>query len=622
VVEERVSGNLARAAGPLAVALVFLWALVRSWGMWPDVQVDFGRELYVPWRIVSGDRLYADLAYFNGPLSAHWNALWFRVFGVGLSTLVWVNILISAAIVVLLFRMLERVSDRFSASVAAMFFAAVFAFGQLTPAGNYNYATPYSHELTHGLALSLLAIAALWGRMRELSAIVTRDLFVAGGIAGLVFLTKPEVFVALALSLGAGLGLEAWGCGRTLGETLRRLGFLALGMLIPTMLAFAWLGFGAGPSFAWAGIAGPWLSIFEPRLSSLAYYRWVMGTLNLSLSVERIALWTGLYLAVLAPLLIVALAARGRWAGEGAATTRMRRLWPALGLLAFVGLLSVRMSPDQASHALRPLSLVTPLLVLASLIAFARAHRGGMEVSIPLLRVVLCVFALGMQAKMFLNTQPNHYGFALVMPATLLFIVALVGWIPEWIRSRSGSGLLFRVGACVAISIVALAAIEKSQRFFEARTTPVAGGRDAFVAGDRAPAMNAAMRYLSKHMGPDETLIVLPEGVMINYLIRRPNPTPYFNVMPPEIILFGERTMLEAYRESPPDYVALVHKKTALYGYPYFGRHYGQAIQRWLDDDYVLVEAMGRPPFRDDTGFGIAILQRRSGRTAHDLREN
>lgn len=40
--------------------------------------VDFGRELYVPWRLAEGDALFRDVVHFNGPLSPYLNAALFR----------------------------------------------------------------------------------------------------------------------------------------------------------------------------------------------------------------------------------------------------------------------------------------------------------------------------------------------------------------------------------------------------------------------------------------------------------------------------------------------------------------------------------------------------------------
>ncbi len=39
---------------------------------------------------------------------------------------------------------------------------ALSGFSQFTHTRNYNFICPYSHEMTHGFFLSLLALAAAW----------------------------------------------------------------------------------------------------------------------------------------------------------------------------------------------------------------------------------------------------------------------------------------------------------------------------------------------------------------------------------------------------------------------------------------------------------------------------
>ena len=75
----------------LGAAVAMLWL---SWAKWPDPLIDFGRELYVPWMLAGGKVLYRDLLYFRGPLSPYLNALWFVLFGTGLHTLVWMNLVL------------------------------------------------------------------------------------------------------------------------------------------------------------------------------------------------------------------------------------------------------------------------------------------------------------------------------------------------------------------------------------------------------------------------------------------------------------------------------------------------------------------------------------------------
>ena len=140
-----------------------------SWGKWTDVHIDFGNELYIPWRITAGDALYRDIAYRHGPFSHSLNALFFLLFGVSLRTLVLCNLLILAGICALAFRSFRQVFGRATATVVCCAFLAVFGFSQYAGISNYNYVTPYQHAQTHGIALSLAMMVALVEALRRAS---------------------------------------------------------------------------------------------------------------------------------------------------------------------------------------------------------------------------------------------------------------------------------------------------------------------------------------------------------------------------------------------------------------------------------------------------------------------
>src|SRR5688500_16473830 len=135
----------ARWLGPLLIALAGAIVLAWSWGTWPDPLTDAGRELYVPWRLSEGDRLYAEIAYFNGPLSPYVNALWFKLFGVSIRTLVIANLALCALLVTLMYRVMLHVAGRFAADACGLVVVLIFAFGQYSSdIDNYNYLLPYS----------------------------------------------------------------------------------------------------------------------------------------------------------------------------------------------------------------------------------------------------------------------------------------------------------------------------------------------------------------------------------------------------------------------------------------------------------------------------------------------
>src|SRR5208283_4975736 len=84
----------------------------------------------------------------------------------------------------------------------------------------------------------------------------------------------------------------------------------------------------------------------------------------------------------------------------------------------------------------------------------------------------------------------------------------------------------------------------------------------------------------------DKSLACFPEGITINYLARLRTATGYVNFNPPDLLLFGEDRMLEALKDSPPDYVFLVHKDTSEFGERFFGRDYGRKIFAWIEENY------------------------------------
>ena len=204
-----------------------------------------------------------------------------------------------------------------------------------------------------------------------------------------------------------------------------------------------------------------------------------------------------------------------------------------------------------------------------------------------------------------------HYGFALALPALLLVVVALVGWLPALVDARGRSGWVLRGASLALMAVAAVAHLERTHAFLGLNIATVGEGADAFRADGRGPFVNQALSELAERAAPGETLAVFPEGVMLNWLTRRTNPTPYINFMPPELLLFGEQHIVEAFDAAPPDWVLLVHKDTTEYGYPLFGPDYGRSLAEWISTRYEPVQQFGQPPLEPGTAFGILLLRRR-----------
>jgi len=575
--------------------------LAWTWRTWPDPLVDFGRELYVPWQITLGRTLYRDIAYFNGPFSPYLNALWMRLLGVSLTTVIVANLAIVAVVLALLYSLLKLAADRVSALVACLFFIALFGFGRIVAVGNYNFITPYSHELTHGIALSLGALACLY-LPRNLG---TKNVAAAGLLMGLAFLTKVEVVLACVVAVAAGFLLRAAAEPRV--QRRQFVGVLLVTALTPVLLAFAYLSSRMPPSTALQGTLGSMYWTFGSKVASSPFYRAEIGIDHLRSNLADMFIGTGL-LCVAALLAVGGGLVARRITGT---PTSRAAAWLALVITALLGVLTLR-SPHWFATIPKALPLAMVLFVAIWLATYIREPLVPERVRILGLRISLSLFALTLLAKILFNTRLYHYGFALAMPAMLVLLAAVLCWGVNSVAARFADGSVVRsVGLALTLVMVVVYLTAISSTLHKERYA-VGSGSDAFLADERGAAVQSTLQWIGQNMPPGSTLAVLPEGVMINYLSRRQNPTAYINFMPPEVIMFGEDRIVEGFKAHPPDFIVLCHKDTTEYGVPLFAHDYGQKIGSWVHENYEGMVLLGNPPFIDAERFGILILRHRS----------
>jgi hypothetical protein len=549
----------AKAFADISLVSGTLFVLLRfSWMKWPDVLIDFGRELYVPWLIAEGNVLYRDVLYFASPLSPYWNALWFRLFGPGLSVIVWVNIGLLFLLLLAMYRVMRYAATPFAATLACLMFVSLFAVGRYTLIGNYNYVTPYSHEATHGMLLSWVAIACQLAHLRS----GRLPWLVGAGISlGFVFLTKPEFLIAAAAASLTAVSCWAWRSDADRKTVLRRGILFGASFLVPPLAACALLASRLSWPEAAVGVLGSWWYIFDERIAALPFYRKIIGVSDLRHNLGRMLYTLGLYLAVFAPAAALARASRERRTAVLVAVSGSSVLFAAMFLFR------ARLPWEELARPLPVITLAAGVAILREVIR----HREEKDIS----SLVLVVFSFLLQLKMILNARIAHYGFVLVMPAMMVMVLALVDWIPGAIRIKGGQPLVFQAISLAFLAAVAALHLSWSAMVYRTQTVPVGEGADAFVADSRGRDVNAAIEWLKRNTHPSDTVAVFPEGAILNYLSRRFNSTPVLTLMPPEILMFGGRRLLVLLQDAPPDYIVLVHRDTGEYGYRFFGRDYG-----------------------------------------------
>lgn len=540
-----------------------------------DPFIDFGRELYLPWRILHGEFPHRDYVHPYGPFSVYFNAGMFALFGVSIRTLVLANLLIFAGIVVGLFGLLRRAFGFLPAAAATLVAIVVFGFPHYAGINNYTYAAPYSHEATHGMLMLLLLL--LW--LGNSAPGRAERGYVAGVWVGLLCLTKTEYVLVAALGVGLGALRAREQAGR--------------------WTLFAAAGGGSVLGLAWSALApvtgavSAFTSITNAVLAPLRY-----GAYSSSAHVARFLGWDRAWEnlrsvllyggAALAVLIVGAIVARY--------VAKRRGRWPAIvyGVGAVGGAVLLVFRVNWIFCA-----TVFPVLLAAAagvLIAEGRACRRENRMWATSRRwhqMVGGVAAGGMLARMAFDPTVSHYGFFQAMLAgTWLCAFLLAKW-PE----LGGKSSAVRVAMIAAVLILmgggAHALWNRSLQFYRLKETPIGEGGDR-VWGYRPdvyplPALwEEARRHIVTRTEVTSTLLVVPEGIALNYWTRRAHPLRITDVLPATLPLH-EGNVLSALSQRSPEVVVLLSRPMEELGFAAYGESEpaGKAVVAWLETHYT-----------------------------------
>ncbi len=602
-------GNLFKTfIGPFILLVIGVVMAALSWLKWPDILIDFGRELYVPWQLEKGCVLYKDIAiHFYGPFSPYLNSLLFKAFGARLMTLAIFNIVLIAALTYLIYRIFLEATDSLVATATGATFLSAFAFSQYVGVGNYNYVTPYSYALTHGLSLSLFSIYLFWAYLKRRNNLL---LGIIGIFVGLVYLTKLEVFLAILSAVAIGLLLVIFTDRLSPTQGFKRVGALCLGFALPIIVFVGYLSRHMPVQDALSAIAMQIKQLFTASVNSNLFYRRVSGLDAPLLNLTKLFITAGWYLLILLILGILSYVIK-------VIPDKYRRIGITLAFgfaTASTLFLVIRIPWVHWMEMSRALPLAMLVLGVYQFIALWRLRKSRREF-ISLFPVFLfTIFGFVLLFKMILNVHVYHYGFALAMPATLLAVMALLYYVPYFIGKMFGNVAFIRALSVMLICIALAFHINLSRQIYKLKTFALGSGGDKILTwGEQISAVGQgfklALEKIEEFIGPNENFVVIPEGIMLNYLSRRRNPSAYTSFLHGDLIMFKEEQIVDALNRCSPDYVILVDRDVSEWGYRYFGLDYAVKISSWVKSNYAPIYIIGNQPFSGQ-GFGIIIAKR------------
>jgi len=538
------------------------------WGHTGEILLDFGGQLYIAWQVSIGKVLYRDVSSVYGPLSPCLNAIVMKLFGPSLNVILTANLIILGFITAILYFLLRAMSSTFSTTVATIFFLSVFALSAPTRLANYNFLTPYAHEMTHGFLLCLAAIACIeWFSHKQ----TLLPVFAGGLLTGLAFLTKPEIFLGCAAAFYLGLLAVVWtqrskSFGRILAAAL-------IALALPPVIALLFFSTGMPLKAAFSSVIGGWQFINQPFVVSSNFYKGSFGTDEPLRNLRLMLQYTALYSLLAAGLASISIACR----------LHSQSLVHGLGILfAVLTFFLITAIGDHFDSFWSDIARGLPLF--AMFVVTATSLKVLKRIPHPGLQFPFAVLSLAFLAKIILFTRTYHYGFVLAAPCGMLAVVAMLDWLPHWVARKGGSATIARIGACGIFAAIIFHNLILTRQTIRERTllVPLALGGATWTRPSDAASIDA-IKWLST---TNATVAVIPDASGINYAAARPNSIPFIELNPIGLMIYGQSRIVAAFNQNPPDYILLMKFPEDAFSAHLFGEDYGLQLFAWISAHY------------------------------------
>ena len=100
------------------------------------------------------------------------------------------------------------------------------------------------------------------------------------------------------------------------------------------------------------------------------------------------------------------------------------------------------------------------------------------------------------------------------------------------------------------------------------------------------------VKWVNEKTDTNESVLVLPEGIMVNYLTGRPTKDKYYHLIPNHISAMGEKNIVKGLNKDKPDYIIIHSAKYPMYGHTEMCTDFGLNICTWVKKNYKQIRRL------------------------------
>ena len=550
---------------------------------------DYSREVYIPYSMNLGNVLYKDILNVYSPLGYQINAFALHIFGNKLAVfyfLGFINALLFTSGIFLTARLLlkeifKNCSEKFSFYINAFalnitFFVMVSCCYTVSLT---NYITPYSYSLVYALTAFVWSLLALLYFVKNNSYKYLIGAFFLFGIS----LDCKYEFLPFGVVLAFFLAKE---------RNFKLVVISVLAFLIAPMLSFVDL-FLKGVNFTVLNDSVQKIMLLSKATSVKILYTYlgfipsINSLKNLMFSFVKTSLISAVFFGLIAFCL-------------KSADKKIKALCCTV-LLFLIAVFSYQLYQSNSFYFNWIGLAVLIILPFFAYLLYQKKMQNLLSNSDVMLFITFISAVLG-ALKCIFDISFNAYGtyfFPLLFVCFVLFFV--------WKKSLQSKISKNYITSIFCLILVFSLGFLCSNYFRKINVFPVyfTNEKGSFYSEPIfvKPASDL-VNYISSNTKKEDTILVLPEGAMINFLAERKSNDKYYYLIPPNIEVFGESAIAEDLENNLPDYIVLQSMSYTNFDETYFCESFGRQICELLPKYYENPIVFG-----DDFWFALYKLK-------------
>lgn len=557
--------------------------------------IDCGREAYIPEQIIEGKVLYRDIFVLYGPLSYQLNALLYTIFGIHLNTLYFAGITNSFLILILYYLIARRLtSAKISWLACFLLMTSCMFYYYIT-----NYIFPYSYGVTYALSALLISVffCAYYLEKAKPVFLILSALFMGACAAfkldfivffAVLFLIavyfKPLSRKNLIIFIASFLLIPviSWGTvfirGLSLADLLYYLGMMN-DFINSHLFKYFYqehTGLYPTPKFLWGLSKTAGIYIFNFSICIATFYAFFLASAKFSDFRGK------LFLQITGFIALYMLFPKEFFKEIGKTTSLG---WIAVGtvIILSVFLAHTLLNKNMTFRKLPEISAKDKIFILVAVAGIISAF------------------------KSFFFINLHVFGTYFVPLLILVNLVFLFDKIPAYLKFLNSKAWK---NACFAVLFIIGLVYMFTSLNYAYKTNNYLLETDKgriYVVKQWGTALNKLTNYIKAEIPAESSFMMMPEGLMINFLTDRKGNSWFYSLTPNFVEAF-ENKIIRDMQVKKPDYIFITNQNTNDYGFRSFGEDYGKSIYNYVKDNYEFVQKI-KDPCPDENALHIKIYK-------------